>query len=399
MRSAAFFTVFFAVLAGVSFYVGRRLISSARIRSPWRQLAWTAAALAPVLAVLPLLLRINGIEEPWVDHVSWVGYVGLGFLSLLATGIVIRDIGLCAARTWRWCANLFRAQKVEPDPERRRVLLAGTNMIILGASASLTGYGLFEARRRPEIMPVTIPLPNLPPAFDGFRIAQISDIHVGPTVKHDWVEKIVNATSNLNADMVVFTGDFVDGTVPYLRRHTEPMKELKAPFGRFFVTGNHEYYSGVIPWLSEMDRLGWDVLLNEYRTIAKNGSRLIVAGVTDYTAGDFVADQRSNPQGAAGGAPADVTRILLAHQPKSIVAAAHAGYDLQLSGHTHGGQFFPWDNLARLAQPYLSGLHRHDKTWVYVSRGTGYWGPPLRLGQPSEITLITLKRAPIPTTA
>jgi predicted MPP superfamily phosphohydrolase len=151
-----------------------------------------------------------------------------------------------------------------------------------------------------------------------------------------------------------------------------------------------------MPWLDEVSRLGWDILLNTHLVIEKDGARIVVAGVTDISAGGYFADQTSSPQAAIAGAPEGVVRILLAHQPKSVSDASAAGYDLQLSGHTHGGQFFPWDNFARLAQPYISGLHRHENMWVYVSRGTGYWGPPVRIGQPSEITLVTLRRAPIP---
>ncbi|GAB4317956.1 MAG: metallophosphoesterase [Candidatus Zixiibacteriota bacterium] len=400
MRFVLFFLVFFAIVGGGCYYVGRRIIAPAHLPAPWVQIAWIALMLLPVLSILPIILRINGLENPVVDYLSWVGYVGLGFLSLLATGVIIRDLFLLGGKAWTWAANTFRGSSLEPDPERRRLLLYGSNMVILGAAASLTGYGLYEARRRPEIRPVDVTMPNLPSEFDGFRIAQITDIHVGPTVKRDWVEKIIRATDSLNADMVVFTGDFVDGTVPYLRNDTEPMKELNAPYGHYFVTGNHEYYSGVLSWLKEMERLQWDTLMNEHRIIERNGAKLVLAGVTDYTAGGFYPDQASDPMKAVAGAPDNVTRILLAHQPKSVFAAAQAGIDLQLSGHTHGGQFFPWDNLARLAQPYISGLHHHDeKTWIYTSRGTGYWGPPVRIGQPSEITLVTLRCADCRTSA
>ncbi|MBI5869074.1 MAG: metallophosphoesterase, partial [candidate division Zixibacteria bacterium] len=263
----------------------------------------------------------------------------------------------------------------------------------LALTASLSSYGLWAARRRPAVKNVTVELAELPPEFEGFRIAQITDLHVGPTIKRDWMQSVVDETNALNADIIAVTGDLVDGTVDSLRNDVAPIGELKAPSGVFFVTGNHEYYSGVIPWIDEVRRLGLTVLLNEHHVIERNGARMMLAGVTDYHGGGFKPDHTSDPHGAMANSPACNPKLLLAHQPNSIFAAADAGYDLQISGHTHGGQFFPGNWLARMAQPYIRGLHKHDKTWIYVSCGTGYWGPPLRVGAPSEITLITLKRA------
>jgi predicted MPP superfamily phosphohydrolase len=168
------------------------------------------------------------------------------------------------------------------------------------------------------------------------------------------------------------------------------LKQISSGSGNFFVTGNHEYYSGVIEWIEEVKRLGFTVLLNEHVVITRGQARLLLAGVTDYRGGNFLPSHRSDPQKALNGAlPADA-KILLAHQPKNIFDAAQAGYDLQISGHTHGGQFFPWNLLVGFVQPYVSGLHTHQNTQIYVSRGTGYWGPPVRVGAPSEITLIKL---------
>jgi hypothetical protein len=160
--------------------------------------------------------------------------------------------------------------------------------------------------------------------------------------------------------------------------------------GNYFVTGNHEYYSGVIEWIEEVRRLGFTVLINEHRIITSGKSKMLLAGVTDYRESRILTDHRSDPQKALNAAAKTDIKILLAHQPKSIFDAARAGYDLQISGHTHGGQFFPWNLVVGLTQPYVSGLHQHADTQIYVSRGTGYWGPPVRVGSPSEITLIKL---------
>jgi predicted MPP superfamily phosphohydrolase len=229
--------------------------------------------------------------------------------------------------------------------------------------------------------------------LQGFTIVQISDVHVGPTIGRDYVDAVVRSVNRLEADMVAVTGDLVDGRVPDLAPHVAPLAGLQSRHGTYFVTGNHEYYSGAAPWIAELRRLGMRVLLNEHVVLSHDGAPLLVAGVTDYSAHHFDAAHRSDPLAALAGAPSEATvRLLLAHQPRSAEAAGRAGFDLQLSGHTHGGQFWPWNHFVRFQQPFTAGLHRWDALWVYVSRGTGYWGPPKRFGAPSEITAVRLVR-------
>jgi predicted MPP superfamily phosphohydrolase len=254
-----------------------------------------------------------------------------------------------------------------------------------------SAIGFVNARRRARILNVDVPIPGLPAALEGFTIAQISDVHVGPTIKSNYVEAIVDAVNRLGADVVAITGDVVDGSVAQLSRHTAPLGRLHANHGVYLVTGNHEYYSGADAWIAEFRRIGLTVLVNEHVVIEHDGARLVLAGVTDYTGGQFDAAHRSDPAAAIEGAPHDIeTRVLLAHQPRTAHAAADAGFTLQLSGHTHGGQIFPWNFLVRLQQPFTAGLAKLDSLWVYTSRGTGYWGPPKRLGAPSEITRVRL---------
>lgn len=246
---------------------------------------------------------------------------------------------------------------------------------------------------------VDVPIANLPKALQGFNVAQISDIHMGPTIKRPYLTRIVARVNALDADMVAITGDLVDGSVHELQDHVAPLKGLTSTHGTFFVTGNHEYYSGAHGWIDALRALGIKVLMNEH-VVLHHGiddpeqAMMVVAGVTDFSAHHFDEAHRSSPELAMSGAPVQaVFKLLLAHQPRSAPAAMQAGFDLQLSGHTHGGQFWPWNHFVKLQQPFTAGLHKLHSLWVYTSRGTGYWGPPKRFGAPSEITLLRLVRA------
>jgi predicted MPP superfamily phosphohydrolase len=256
---------------------------------------------------------------------------------------------------------------------------------------AITGLGYLNARRTAGVVTVEIPIAGLPAALHGFTIVQISDIHVGPTIRSSYVEGIVEAVNRLDPDLVAITGDLVDGSVAELSGHVAPLERLASREGSFFVTGNHEYYSGAESWMRHLERIGIQVLHNRHVVIEREGARLVLAGVSDYSAGHFDASHRSDPHKALAGAPPDAHfKVLLAHQPRSAAAAAQAGFDLQLSGHTHGGQFLPWNFFVRMQQPFTAGLHVMDQLRIYVSRGTGYWGPPKRFGAPSEITRVKL---------
>ena len=242
-----------------------------------------------------------------------------------------------------------------------------------------------------RVRDVDVPIAALPAGLHGFTIAQITDVHIGATIRRDYVEAVVDAVNALEADLVAITGDLVDGTVRQLAVHAEPLARLASRHGTFFVTGNHEYYSGAGAWINELRRLGVHVLVNEHAVLQHEGAALVVAGVTDFAAHHYDPSHRSDPGAAIAGAPATAgAKLLLAHQPRSAIAAERAGFDLQLSGHTHGGQFLPWNFFVRFQQPFTAGLNRLGKLWVYTSRGTGYWGPPKRFGAPSEITRLRL---------
>jgi hypothetical protein len=360
-------------------YVGWRVVPD--LGAPW------AAAFAVLLTLsavaMPFALWARHIRtQPLSDRVAWAGLLAMGLFSSLLVLTVGRDLllAIAAAIVWLWPGAL---------PFER--LEATSAVVVPLAGIALTLLGLFNARRTAAVITVDVPIAGLPAALHGFTIAQISDIHVGPTIKRGYLDAIVAAVNRIGADMVAVTGDLVDGSVHQLGAHVAPLAGLTSRHGTFFVTGNHEYYSGAPDWIVELRRLGLNVLLNEHVVLRHADASLVVAGVTDFSAHHYGERHRSDPAAALAGAPADAAvRVLLAHQPRSAMAAAAAGFDLQLSGHTHGGQFLPWTFFVRLQQPFTAGLHRWRALWVYTSRGTGYWGPPKRLGAPSEITRLRL---------
>ena len=351
--------------------------------------AWLAVS----AALLPMGLvarRVAG--RRFAGALAWAGLLCMGLFSSLFVLTLVRELLLLAvsAIDWIWPAVLSlhgaRADSALAVP-------------LLAAVASI--WGFWNARRTAPVVRVDVPIANLPSVLEGFSIAQISDIHVGPTIKAGYLQRIVNRVNALDADLVAITGDLVDGSVKELGAHVAPLAQLSSSYGTFFVTGNHEYYSGAPAWIEKLRSLGIQVLMNEHVVIDHrldsqdvDAAQVVVAGVTDYTAHQFDQNQRSDPHAALEHAPESAFfKLLLAHQPRSAPAAAAAGFDLQLSGHTHGGQFWPWGHFVRLQQPFTAGLHRLQQLWVYTSRGTGYWGPPKRFGAPSEITHLRLVRA------
>ncbi|MFC5458804.1 metallophosphoesterase [Massilia niabensis] len=344
-------------------------------------LVLTALLLLATLLLAPVGLMSSSLRRRrWSEQLGWLGLLAMGLFSSFFVLTFLRDLVLLAA----WLTGLS-------------IGLGSAGLTHWSAIAvpllalAVTFIGFVNARRVARVVKVDVPIAGLPEALHGYSIAQVSDIHVGPTIKRPYLEAIVNRVNALGADAIAVTGDLVDGSVQRLAAHTEPLGRLRAPDGVFFVTGNHEYYSGAEEWIAEVRRLGLTVLLNGHVLRWRGGATLMIAGVTDYSAHHFNPAHRSDPTAAIAGAPPEVAvKILLAHQPRSAPAAAGAGFDLQLSGHTHGGQFFPWNLFVPLQQPFVAGLHRTGRLWVYTSRGTGYWGPPKRFGAPSEITLVRL---------
>ncbi|MBW2460446.1 MAG: metallophosphoesterase [Deltaproteobacteria bacterium] len=384
----AFLTVASLIWGTAHWYVGRRVLRPLELPGPKRRRAWRLIIAAAAVGPLTMVSARFIADAWWITPLRWVSYIYMGFFSVLFALSVVRDLAFGAERLVR---RMTGAEA--PDSARRRFLLNGSNAAFLGTSGVLSGFGLYEAHRVPEVVEVDVPVPGLVPGLEGYRIAQISDIHIGATIKGPWLREVVARVNGLDADLIAVTGDLVDGSVAERGRDVAPIADLAAPDGVYFVTGNHEYYSGVLEWCDEVARLGLTVLNNAHRVVERGDVTMVVGGVTDFRADRHLESHQSDPDAALAGAPPADFKLLLAHQPKSIVGAARAGFDLQLSGHTHGGQFFPWSLFVGLAHPFTEGLGLHDRTHIYVNRGTGYWGPPHRAGVPSEITLLRLVAA------
>lgn len=377
-------------------YLGARLVPglAAYPLGQWLMLA----GLVMSALVMPLGLMAHRVARPpLADVLSWLGLLFMGLFSSLMVLTLARDAALLVLWPASLVMDLWRPGML---PLAQLRTASAEAVPVLGLLVTLLGF--LNARRTAAVVRVDVPIKGLPAAWHGFTVAQISDIHVGPTIKQRYLRRIVDKVNALDADVVAITGDLVDGKVSELAAQVAPLAELQSRHGTYFVTGNHEYYSGAQAWIDELRRLGLTVLMNQHVVLHPPAAQdrqgqadapLVLAGVTDYNAGRFDPAHRSDPEAALRDAPPAAVRVLLAHQPRSAAAAAQAGFDLQLSGHTHGGQFFPWNLFVRFQQPYTAGLHRLQNLWVYTSRGTGYWGPPKRFGAPSEITALRLVAA------
>jgi predicted MPP superfamily phosphohydrolase len=380
LRPILFLSVFFSLILVLHGYIGVRLLSDLPIGFNGHLTGIILLIISSSLIPLGMLARFIK-RQPLSDVLAWVGLLAMGLFSSLLVLTFLRDVVLMLM-------SLF--SKVLPSHWIAAFLVwSAASVPVLALIVTLVGF--INARARASVVHIDVPIAELPDGLHGFTIVQISDIHVGPTIKRNYLQAIIEKVNSLNADLIAITGDMVDGNVETLAQHTSGLAGLRARHGSYFVTGNHEYYSGAHAWITEFRRLGLQVLINEHVVLKHDNAEILIAGVTDYSAHQFDPAHRSDPIAALHGAPDSAsTRVLLAHQPRSAVLASSAGFDLQLSGHTHGGQFWPWNLFVPLQQPFTAGLNRLENLWVYTSRGTGYWGPPKRFGAPSEITKIRL---------
>jgi uncharacterized protein len=384
LQFAMFFLLMILLVGGVHYYLWVRLVRDPALPQPWRLVGTIGIVLLGLLIPATMFARrfLGGTPALlyWAVMI-WLGAMFIVFCLVFATDIV---------RVGGWILDKLVGRDTPRDPERRRFFARLIGGGVVTAGAGLSALAIRAATAAVKIKEVRVPLARLPRSMSGTTIAQITDLHIGPTIRRDYVEIVVAKTNALQPDIIAITGDLVDGSVEELREHAAPLANLKAKYGVFFVTGNHEYYAGVEPWIAELTRLGIRVLRNERVTIGQGEESFDLAGVDDWSSrGDGHGHDLAR---AVAGRDPQRELVLLAHQPRAVNDAAEHGVGLQLSGHTHGGQIWPWRYMVYLQQPYVSGLARHlERTWIYVSSGTGYWGPPMRLLAPAEISKIVLE--------
>ena len=374
----SFIAISLLLLGGMHYYVWARLVRDPQLPAGAARLA--GALIATMALVLPatlILSRTRGAPRPLV----WAAFLWMGVVFLLFAFFGLADAGRVVA----WATRKLALPETPANPERRVLLARGLAVGVGGLVAGLSAVGVRSAIAGVRVKDVPVRIPNLPPALAGLRLVQISDVHIGPLLQKEWVEGVVERVRALRPDLVAITGDLVDGTVEDLREHVAPLSRLaEAPRGVYFSTGNHEYYSGVDDWLRYLPKLGIRPLANERIEVAPG---LDLAGIHDPTGrGRYAPDLAGALEGRDAARPV----VLLAHQPRQFREAARHGVSLTLSGHTHGGQIWPFSWLVALVQPYIAGLHRLGDSQLYVSRGTGFWGPPMRVFAPAEITLLRL---------
>ncbi|TGL69914.1 metallophosphoesterase [Leptospira jelokensis] len=390
-----FLSVLTSLLGFIYYYSTFRLIRGLSLNGPVVTLILIGIGALVVLVPVTYIFSRVSKREKTQTFFAYVSFTHFGFFSILFTLVLLMDllrvldIGFVSDYSRFLFSTLLQLGfPIDGVTEVKNFSLAFSTIVVATALSSL---GFYNAHVRLKYKKTKIPVRNLQKDLHGFKIVQISDIHIGPTIKEKFLRRVVGKINLQSPDVVVITGDLVDGPAATLKHHLKPLSDIKSKYGTYYVTGNHEYYSGVLSWLPEIENLGIHVLLNENKILNVGESKLLMAGVTDLTAGSMIKSHQTNPRRAMAGGEDTDYKILLAHQPNSIYEANKVGFDLQISGHTHGGQFFPGNLLIYFAQKFVAGLHKYKGTQIYVSRGTGYWGPPFRLGAPAEISILTLQ--------
>lgn len=383
-----FLVVLGAILASMHFFVWARLVKDTT--RPGR-VRWILSGLVVALAVL--LIATLGLRGVVPAEIAWPGYLWFALVAyLFMVLLVLEPVRWVLRRRIRRRPAGEVPTAPEPDAVNRRLFLARASAVAAGAvSVGVVGVGAATALGPPNVLHVPVRLRRLDPGLSGFRIAVVSDIHLGPLAGRAHTERIVRMINETSPDLVAIVGDLVDGTVDELGPAAEPLRDLHSREGTFFVTGNHEYFvDDTASWLTELERLGVQPLRNENTVIRRGGAAFDLAGVND-----IAGAERSDPpdfDSALRGRDSSRPTVLLAHQPVQVATAAQHGVDLQLSGHTHGGQMWPFHYAVRAVQPSLAGLSAVGDTQLYVSRGAGFWGPPVRLGAPPDISVISLEQ-------
>jgi len=378
-----FFVVFTSLMTALHAYIWRRLVRDTQLSGSRRR--WATGTLIILGLSLPTAILASRYASN--DESFWpasVGYTWLGAMFYVFVLLVVFDV----ARAGLWLRGKIapRPDTLE-DPSRRALLARAGAATTLASAGVISSYGLYSGLGDIETPEVNVRLSRLPPALDGFRIAQLTDVHIGDLLGQRFLRGVVEQTNRLRPDLIAITGDLVDGSVAELGPAVAELARLRARHGVYFVTGNHEYYSGAEPWMEFLRSLGVNVLVNDRVSIGDAGASFDLIGVPDHHARPVIA----NMQAAARGRDPERELVVLAHQPVQVRDAIIVEAGLQISGHTHGGQLFPFNVLTGLVQPHVAGLeHAGGGTQIYTSRGTGFWGPPMRLLAPAEITSIIL---------
>lgn len=374
-----FLCVVSVVFVGGHLYLAQRLVFDPQLPPALeRGLLLIMGVLAASIFAEPLAQRLAPL--PVARAVAWPAAIWLGVAFLLLVALGVSEL----------VTSLLAAAGGDPVVASRARALG-----VVGLAGGAAALGMRSALAPPRLNRVEVPLPRWPHARDGYRIVQISDIHIGPILDRRFAQHLTERVNALDADLVVVTGDLVDGRADQLGPEVAPFAGLRARDGVFFVTGNHDYFSGVDPWVEHVKSLGMRVLRNEHVTLGEGAAAFDLAGVEDHRSGSYSRGAGEDLPAALAGRDPDRPVVLLAHDPTTFRAARHAGVDLQISGHTHGGQIWPFGLLVRAVIPWVSGLYREGPAHCFVSRGTGFWGPPIRLLAPAEISELVLRAAPV----
>lgn len=378
-----FLAIAVTVTTVIHLYLWQRLVRDTARSRRWRRIGGFAVLGAAVVMVATLF------GEPALPRsLGWLsapGYVWLGVMFYLWVWLLVLELPVLAVRL------VQRRRRSDHDPDRRLLLRRGAAVAAGVAAVGVSGYGMSRAYAPPKVTRLAVPLARLDPRADGLRVAVIADIHVGPLYGAGQVERLVEIVNRLDADLIAVVGDMISSEVGKVRESAAPLRGMRSRYGSFFVTGNHEYYNGYEEWIEAADELGLRALRNQRVEIAHRGGVIDLAGVNDLEGSRY--DDPPDYAAALADRDPSVPVLLMAHQPVQVHEAAAYGVDLQVSGHTHGGQLYPFDVMVRAEQPVVSGLAEVDGTQVYVTNGAGFWGPPIRVGADPEVTLLELRSA------
>ena len=375
--------VFQAVALLLAVYVSWRILPRLPAR-PW--LKWLLAALILTASQHHRLVALHwGTRASPEIPAEWIMTLGWAFGAILLSACLLLILDLVGIALW-----------LLKRPVGRRWLQAGKPRVALGLAALvLSALGVWQAVRIPDVKHIDVQLEGLPAELDGFTLVQLTDLHASRLLQGDRMRRVVDQTNALTPDLIVITGDLVDGNVRDRLDDVAALQDLTAPHGIYVVAGNHEYYANYVQWMEHFRSLSLQLLLNEHRLIERDQAAFALAGITDATAAQH-GQPRPDARAALAGIPQGMPIVLLSHRPTDAARNAAAGADLQLSGHTHGGQVIGLHKVVQMAnEGYVSGFYQVGDMQLYVSNGAGLWaGFPLRLGRPSEITHITLHRVP-----